>query len=78
MEVPLGHAIPPAGLGDGAATREHRERCIGVVPQIEPYFPPSVRRTRRQEMEVGIDSTTISDEDVHNAQSRHFYTRALL
>jgi hypothetical protein len=78
MEVPPGHAVPPAGLGNRVATHEHGERRVGVIPQKEPHFPPPVRRTRDQEVEVGINSTARSNKYVSTAQSCHFYSRALL
>jgi hypothetical protein len=75
MEVLLGHTI---GFGDGAATSEYEEWGVRVVPQKEPYFLPPVRRTRCREVEVGINSTPRSDEDVQTAQIRRFHARALL
>jgi hypothetical protein len=78
MEVPLGHTVPPVGLGDGAATHEHAERCISVVPQKEPYFPPPVRGTERREVEVWINFAPGSDEDVHTTQSHCLRARVLL
>jgi hypothetical protein len=70
MEVPQGHAIPLVGLGDREATHEHVEKHIGVVPQKEPYLLSPVRRTGRQEVEVRINSTAGSNEDIHIVQSR--------
>jgi hypothetical protein len=72
---------PPAGLADRAATHEHEEWHVGVVPQKEPFFLPPIRRTGCQEVEVGINSKDKSDEDIHTAQRRHFranpcYSRA--
>jgi hypothetical protein len=32
-EVHLSHTIPLAGIGDGAATHEHGERHVGILPQ---------------------------------------------
>jgi hypothetical protein len=64
MELPLGHAIPPVGLGDGAATCEHGEHRVGAILQKEPYFPPPVWKTECLELEVGINFTAGSDEDV--------------
>jgi hypothetical protein len=65
-------------MGDGAATNEHGERHVGVIPLKEPYFLPPVRRTGRQEVEVGISSTPRSNEDVHTTQSHRFRTQFLL
>jgi hypothetical protein len=76
VEVPLGHTVPPVGLGNGAATCEHGERCVGVIPRKEPYFPPPVRRTKHWEVEVGINSTPRSNKDVHITQSYRFHARA--
>jgi hypothetical protein len=71
------HSVSPVGLGVGTATREHRERCIDVVPQKESYFLPPVRRSRHREVEVGINSMPRSDKEVHTTQNRHFRARAL-
>jgi hypothetical protein len=75
--VLLDHTVPPVWLGDGVATRQHRERRISVVPQKKPYFLPPVRWTGRQEVKIGINYTPRFDEDVHAAQNRHFRARAL-
>jgi hypothetical protein len=40
MDVCLGHTIHPVESGDGTDTRERGERCVGVIPQEEPYFLP--------------------------------------
>jgi hypothetical protein len=50
VEVFLGHTIPPFGSRDGAATREHGEQRIGVVPKKEPYFLPPDRRVEHQKV----------------------------
>jgi hypothetical protein len=70
----LGHTVPPVELGDGTAYCEHRERCVGVVPRKEPHFPPYVQRTVCWEVELRINSTPRSDEDVHNTESHRFRT----
>jgi hypothetical protein len=59
MEVPLGHVVPPVGLGDRVATHEYEERRVGVVPKSEPYFPlpPPIWKSRYQEVEVEINFT---------------------
>jgi hypothetical protein len=64
-------------LGDGAATREHRERCVSGIHQKEPYFSPPVQRSEHREMEVGINSMCKSDEDVHATQNYSFRTQVL-
>jgi hypothetical protein len=77
MNVLPNHSIPPVGLADRSATREHEKRCVGVVPQKEPHFLPPVQRSRHWEEEVGINYVPKSNEDVHFAQNRHFHTQAL-
>jgi hypothetical protein len=74
----LGHLVPSFGLRDGTATCELRERRGGIVPQKEPYFPPSEWRVRHQKAEVRINSRDGSDEDVHTTQHRHLQVQALL
>jgi hypothetical protein len=32
-EVHLSHTLPPVGMGDEAATYEHGERRVSVIPQ---------------------------------------------
>jgi hypothetical protein len=76
-EVDAGHSIPPIGLGDGAATHGHEEWCVGVIPQKETYFPPTVHRSTQGEVKVGIDSVPRSDVDVHTTQNHCFCSRAL-
>jgi hypothetical protein len=56
MEVFPYDTIPSVGLGEGVATHEHREWCVSIVPQKEPYFPPPIWRSRHMEVEVGINS----------------------
>jgi hypothetical protein len=48
-------------------THEHGERCIGVIPQKEPYFLPTIRRTGRREVKVGINYVPKSDKDIRTA-----------
>jgi hypothetical protein len=74
----LSHTIPPIGLGDGAATYEHGEQRVSVVPHKQPCYPPPVQRTKRRELEVGINSKFGPDKDIHITQSRRFHARALL
>jgi hypothetical protein len=45
VEVPLGNAIPPFGLGNGVATREHRERRVRVISQKKHTFHHPSRGT---------------------------------
>jgi hypothetical protein len=78
VEVRLGHTIPPVGLGDGVATRERGERCVGIIPQEDPYFPPPDWRVEQREVKVWINSRLGSDQDVHSTQSRHFHIQVLL
>jgi hypothetical protein len=78
MDVSLGHTVPPVGLMDGVATRDHGERCVGVVPKKEPYFLPHDRRVRHQKAELGINTRPRSDKDVHTTQYRCFRAQALL
>jgi hypothetical protein len=73
-EVPLGHSVPPIGFRDRAATGEHGERCVGVVPQKESYFLPLVCGFRYREADVGIDSMLGFDIDVHATQNHCFLT----
>jgi hypothetical protein len=74
----LGHTVPPFLLRDGAATHEHGEQRIGVIPQKESYFPPPDRRVEYRKVKVGINSRPRSDKDVHIGQGRHFRARLLL
>jgi hypothetical protein len=59
--------IPPVGLRGGAATREHREQRVSIVPQKAPYFPPPDRRVGHQKAKVWINSRNISDKEAHTA-----------
>jgi hypothetical protein len=77
-KVRLSHIVPPDGLGDNAATREHGKSHIGVVPQKEPCFPPPDRRVEHQEVKVGINSRLELNKDVHTAQHHLFRVRAML
>jgi hypothetical protein len=76
MEVPPCHSVTPAGMGDGASTHEGGEWCVGIVPQQESYFLPSVRRAWRGEVELGIESIPRFDIDVHATQNCRFRNRA--
>jgi hypothetical protein len=67
VDVSLVHTAPPLGLGNRAATSDHGERCIDVIPQKESYFPPPIWRVGHQKMEVGINSRPGSDQKVHTA-----------
>jgi hypothetical protein len=67
VEISPGYFVPPVGLGDEAATLEHKKRLVIVVPQKEPYFPPHI------EVDVGINSVPRFDIDVHATQNDHFY-----
>jgi hypothetical protein len=71
------HTVPPVGLGDGAATCEHGELLVSVIPQKELYFLPTIWRIRCREVEVGMNSVPKSDEDVHTAQNHRFHARVL-
>jgi hypothetical protein len=72
MDVSLGHNVPPLGLGNGAATVDHEERRVDIIPQKEPYFPPPGRRVRHQKTKVWINSRPRLDKKVHTAQHRRF------
>jgi hypothetical protein len=74
----VGVTVPPVGLGDKAATREHGEWHVGIIPQKEPYLLLPIQSTRHGEMEVRINSVPRSDEDVHTTQNCRFHSRALL
>jgi hypothetical protein len=74
----LRHTVPPFGLRDGAATHEHGEWRIGVIPQKEPYFPPPDRRVGHRKVKVGINSRPRSQKDVHTSPHRRFRVQAQL
>jgi hypothetical protein len=78
MEVCLGHTIAPVGSEDEAATCEHMERCVGIVPQKELYFPPPNWWVGHREVKVRINSRPELDQDVYTAQSYYFCVRAML
>jgi hypothetical protein len=67
----------PSWIGGRGATREHGDRGINVIPKKEPYFPPPVQLTEHHEVEVVINSTSRSDEEVHATQNCLFHARAL-
>jgi hypothetical protein len=69
VDVSLGHTVPPFGLGDGAATREHGEWHVDVIPRKGPYFLPPDRRVGHQKAEVWMVSRPGSDKDVHTTAS---------
>jgi hypothetical protein len=73
----LRHTIPPLGLRDGAAIREHKEWHVGVVSQKESYFLPPDGRVRHRKAEVRIDSQPRLDKGVHIAPHCRFRVRAL-
>jgi hypothetical protein len=73
----LAHSIPPVGLGDRLATREHGERRNGIVPKKERYFLAPIRRFGHGEVEVGINSLPRTDIKVHTTQHPPFHARAL-
>jgi hypothetical protein len=77
VEVRLSHTIPPVKMWDWAATLEHGERCVGVVPQYEPCSPPPDQRVGHGYKKIGIDFGSGSDIDIHTAQHRRFHVRAL-
>jgi hypothetical protein len=78
VEVFLGHPIPSFELRDMAATREHEERCVGIVPQKEPYFSSPDHRVGHQKAKVGINSRPRSDKDVLTTQHHLFRVQAVL
>jgi hypothetical protein len=50
MDVSPSHIVPPFGLQDGAATHDHGEQCVDIVPQKEQYFLQPDRRVGHQKM----------------------------
>jgi hypothetical protein len=78
VEVSPSHTILPVGMGDGMATRKHRERCVGVILQQEPCFLPPDWRVRQQNRKVGINIRPGADQDVHTAQDHRSCVRTLL
>jgi hypothetical protein len=80
-DVLVSHTVPPFGLRNGAATREHRERCVGVIPQKEPYFCHLTRGSDIEKQKygstLGTDKTKLSTLP-HTAASvsEHYCIRA--
>jgi hypothetical protein len=56
MDVLLSHTVPQIRLRDRAATLEHEERHVGVIPQKKIYFLPPDQMVEHQKAEVWIDS----------------------
>jgi hypothetical protein len=76
--VLLSHPIPLVGLGDGAVTSEHGERCSGIILQGESHFPPLIHGFGYGDVE--IRNNAMPRRDVHNhapPPNLHFRVRVL-
>jgi hypothetical protein len=59
-EASLSHTIPPFRLRNKAGIWDHREQCIGILPQERPYFLPLGWRVGHWKTELG----SMPDPDV--------------
>jgi hypothetical protein len=69
-----GHYVPPVGLGDRAVTREHGECRDGIITKKEQYFLPPVCRIGHGEVDVGINSMSRFDIEVHTIRNHRLRT----
>jgi hypothetical protein len=73
MDVLLSHTVPQIRLRDRAATLEHEERHVNVIPQKKIYFLPPDQMVEHQKAEVWIDSWPGADKDINTAQHYRFH-----
>jgi hypothetical protein len=71
------HPIPPARLGNGAATNERGERRIGIIPPVQPLLPPPLHQFGHGNAEVRIDAMPRLDMDNHTPQICQFHVLVL-